>query len=228
MAKSVYLSPSIQEKNIGAGEYGTEEYRANLIADVTEKELIRHGITIYRNKPTMTLTQAINDSNKKNADIHFAIHTNAYNKKARGCEIFCWEKGTGSEGEKLVNEVYLLLAAITPTADRGIKQGKNFYGEGKHMAEVAKTKMPAGLVEVAFHDNPADAVWIINNIELIGVTIAKGILKYFGVLYINKPVSKNTFYRVVAGSYNDKENAEKQISVLKKLGIPAFVEIKKI
>ena len=191
MAKSVYLSPSTQEKNIGAGNYGSEEYRANLICDITESELKRHGITIYRNKPSMTLAQVVSDSNKKKADIHFAIHTNAYNETSRGCEVFCYKKGIGSEGEKLANAVYLYLAAITPTADRGVKQGYNFYGEGKSMYELEKTKMPASLVEVAFHDNIADATWIINNIELIGVTIAKGILKYFNILYIEKPVNNN-------------------------------------
>lgn len=226
--KSVYLSPSTQEKNIGAGNYGTEEYRANLICDVTESELKRHSITVYRNKPTMTLTQVINDSNKKNADIHFAIHTNAYNKKARGCECFCYEKGIGSEGEKLANAVYLQLALITPTSDRGVKQGKNFYDEGKSIYELEKTKMPASLVEVAFHDNIEDATWIINNIELIGTTIAKGILKYFNILYVEKPVSKRVFYRVIAGSFNDKENAINHVNVLKKIGIPSFIENKKI
>lgn len=228
MAKSIYLSPSTQEKNIGAGVYGSEEYRANQIADVTEKELIRHGIKVYRNNPEMTLAQVVADSNKKAADIHFAIHTNADSGIARGCEIFCHEKGTNSEGEKLANAVYLQLAPITPTADRGVKQGKNFYGTGKNMYELYKTKMPASLVEVAFHDNLEDAQWIISNIELIGTTIAKGILDYFNILYIPLHIDPNVFYRVISGSYNRLENAEAQVEVLKKYGISSFIEKKKI
>jgi N-acetylmuramoyl-L-alanine amidase len=228
MAKSIYLSPSTQEKNVGAGDYGTEEFRANQICDITEKELIRHGVKVYRNKPTMTLSKIVADSNKKNADVHFAIHTNAYNKKARGCEIFCYEKGVGSEGEKLANEVYLKIALITPTADRGVKQGKNFYGDGKSMYELENTKMPAALIEVAFHDNPSDAAWIINNIEKIGTEIAKGILKYFNIVYMPIHIDTNTFYRVVAGSYNNKENADKQIENLKNKGISAFIDKIKI
>jgi len=36
MAVSVYLSPSVQQWNVGWGNYGTEEYRMNLVADVVE------------------------------------------------------------------------------------------------------------------------------------------------------------------------------------------------
>lgn len=179
---SVYLSPSTQEKNIGANNYGSEEYRMNQVADVTEEILKQHGIKVYRNKPTMSLGEVVRDSNIKNVDIHFAIHSNAYNKKSRGCEIFCYKKG--GEGEKLSKAVYSKIEALTPSKDRGIKEGYNFYGTGKHMYEVAYTKVPASLIEIAFHDNPSDAIWIIKNIIPIGILIAQGIIEYFGIKYI--------------------------------------------
>ena len=40
MNTSVYLSPSVQENNIGIGNYGTEEKRMNEIADIVEDKLI--------------------------------------------------------------------------------------------------------------------------------------------------------------------------------------------
>ena len=36
-------------------------------------------------------------------------------------------------------------------------------------------------MEVAFHDNPEDAKWILENIEPIGTALAKGLLKYFRI-----------------------------------------------
>jgi hypothetical protein len=82
-----YISPSTQEHNIYACG-GTEEYYANLIGDVVVSELKRHGIEIYRNKPTMTLQEVVRDSNSKKPTIHFAIHSNAGGGgKARGCEV---------------------------------------------------------------------------------------------------------------------------------------------
>lgn len=179
MIKSVYLSPSTQEKNIGVGAYGTEEERMNQVCDVVHKHLLRHGITIFRNRPEMTLSQVVADSNAKNPIIHFAIHSNAYLGKSRGCEIYCHR--FGGEGERLARLVYAELEPLTPSKDRGIKEGKDHFGPGKPLYELAKTTAPAALVEVAFHDQSNDAKWIIENIEPIGVAIAKGILKYFDV-----------------------------------------------
>ncbi len=177
--KSVYLSPSTQEKNIGVNNYGTEEQKMNEVADVVERILKQHGIVVYRNKLNMTIPQLVADSNDKEVDIHFSIHSNASDGKSRGSEIFCYR--FGSEGERLARFAYELLSPLTPTEDRGVKEGFNFYGTKKHMYEVAYTNAVATLVEVAFHDCAEDAEWIMSNIELIGTALAKGILKYFDI-----------------------------------------------
>ncbi len=179
LAKSIYLSPSTQENNIGAGIYGTEEQRMNQIADVTQGVLEGHGVKVYRNKSEWSLSQVVADSNFKKPDIHFAIHSNAGNSKARGCEVYCHK--FGGNGEKFAKAVYEELSPLTPTGDRGVHEGYNFYGPGKHMYELAYTDAPAALVETAFHDNLEDAQWIISHIDLIGTALAKGILKYFGI-----------------------------------------------
>lgn len=180
MAKSIYLSPSTQEKNVGVGSYGTEEARMNQIADMTERILKQYGITVYRNKPEMSLTQVVADSNCKNTDIHFAIHSNAGGAgKARGCEVYCHR--FGGNGEKLARCVYSMLEPLTPSNDRGVKEGYSHFGQGKPLYELAKTSAPAALVEVAFHDNSEDAEWITSNIESIGTALAKGVLKYFNI-----------------------------------------------
>ncbi len=46
MSKHVYLSPSMQEGNIGVGEYGTEEKRMNQSCDVVEAVLKEHGVIV--------------------------------------------------------------------------------------------------------------------------------------------------------------------------------------
>lgn len=222
MGKIVYLSPSLQELNYGYGNYGTEEKRCNQIADVIQKVLKQHGVTVYRNKTTMTLSQAVIDSNKKAPDAHLAIHTNAYDSKTRGCEVFCHEIGVGLKGEKLARKVYPRISAITPTGDRGIKEGKNFYGSGSHIYELYNTVAAAALIEIDFHDNPDSAKWIISNIENIGIALARGVLDYLGITYkVN--TESNTYYRVVTGSYSNKDNAEEQVKKLKKDGYDSFI-----
>ena len=121
MIKSVYLSPSTQENNIGFGDYGTEEERMNQVCDVVMGELLRHDITVFRNRPDMALTQVVADSNRKDPTIHFAIHSNANAGKARGCEVFCHRYG--GEGERLARLAYAELEPLTPTKDRVLKKG---------------------------------------------------------------------------------------------------------
>jgi N-acetylmuramoyl-L-alanine amidase len=171
-----YLSPSNQEHNIGVGTYGTEETKMNQITDIIETELKKLGHTVYRNKPTMTLAEIVKDSNSKVVDIHVALHSNASNGKARGCEIYCHK--FGGKGEKLARSIYEFLEPLTPAKDKGVKQGFNFYGEGKHMYELAKTKSPSCLIEVSFHDNIEDANWIISHKKAIALAIVAGIQKY--------------------------------------------------
>lgn len=212
MNKTVYLSPSTQERNIGCGTYGTEEKRMNEVADVVQKILIDHGITVYRNKPEWRLWQVVKDSNSKSPDLHFAIHSNAGG--GRGAEIYVYSLG-GIE-EKAARLIYKEIEAITQTADRGVKFNPKLY-------ELNSTTAPAILAEVAFHDNKEDADWIMGNIEEIGTALAKGVLKYFGIEYKDA----QTLYRVMSGSYAARKNAEKQVQRLKVAGFDATIMIYK-
>lgn len=181
---SVYISASTQEHNLGKLDFGTEEQRMNQIADVVEILLKKHDVTVFRNKPTMTLGETVADSNRVKPNIHLAIHSNAMgvdNSKARGCECYCHR--FGGEGEKLARLVYDEISLITPTSDRGVREGINHYGPNKPMYETAKTNAPACLCETAFHDNVEDAKWMVANITLIGTAYARAILKYFNIQF---------------------------------------------
>jgi len=226
MAKSIYLSPSTQENNIGVGNYGTEEIRMNEVADVTESILRQYGIKVYRNKPEMTLAQLVTDSNSKKPDIHFAIHSNAGGEgKARGCEVYCHR--FGGNGEKLARAIYAVLEPLTSSGDRGVKEGHSHFDQGKPLYELAKTTAPATLAEVAFHDNREDAQWIVQNIEAIGIALAKGVLNYFDIQYM--PSDQNSekrtkLYRVQVGAYNIKANAEVQLLKLEAAGFKGYIK----
>lgn len=221
MTKKVYLSPSTQENNKGAGNYGTEEQRMNQIADVCERVLRQHRVILYRNKPEMSLAQVVADSNAKKPDIHFAIHSNAGG--GRGCEVFCHR--FGGEGEKLARAIYSVVEPLTPSGDRGIKEGCNRFGPGKPLYELAYTNAPAALIEIGFHDNPEDAAWIVNNIEAIGTALAKGILNYLGIAYsIANKAMESKCYRVQVGAYTDKANAEAMLKRLKAAGFDGYIK----
>ena len=166
----VFISPSSQHDNVGVGNYGTEEVRMNQVADRVEKELKRVGIVTLRNNPSMDITQMVAASNNFGADVHLAIHSNAGG--ATGAEAYYYTGSTA--GKKLAQAVYDNIAPMTPTGDRGVKATTELY-------EVWATNGIATLVEIAFHDNAADAAFIINNIQELGIAIAKGVCSYLGI-----------------------------------------------
>lgn len=175
----VYLSPSSQHFNKGYGGYGTEENRMNFIANVVEYELVRNGVTTERNNPEMSLTEIVADANAKSPDIYVAIQSQSSDATMRGSEVYYYK---GGNGKRLASDIFNNLEPVTPTEDIGISDGSLVYG-GLGFYELRKTKMPAAIVIVGYHDNPDDAEFIINNTYEIGVAIAKGILEYLGIEY---------------------------------------------
>lgn len=195
----VFLSPSLQEFNLGYGDYGTEEQRMNQVADVVQYELERHGVTVVRNSPEQSLREAVAQSNSVNPNVHVAIHSNAGSGQARGAEIYVHRYDTAAE--RLARDIYTYLSAVTPTEDLGIKEGAGAFG-GQGYYELRYTRAPAVLIEVGFHDNPADAQFIIDHIVEIGIAIARGILQYLGIPYTpNTPENLAYLRRQFNGQY---------------------------
>ena len=176
----VYLSPSVRHFNRGYGTYGTEEERMNLIADVVELELTRNGLTTARNNPAYDLTAVVADANAKGADVYVAIRSVPCETGGRGARVYYYRPGTN--GQRLAEDIYTQLAAVTPVVDRGTEDGGMAFG-GLGYYELRRTRPPAVIVEVGCHSNPQDADFIIGNIYEIGVAIARGILNYFGIPY---------------------------------------------
>ena len=222
---NIYLSPSNQNHNIGFGNYGTEQDEMHKIGEAVKDILERCNQTTYISHKSMTFQQAVAESNKLNCGIHIAIHSNAFNKTVRGTQAMY----VSDSGFKLSNAIYKRLEAFTPTADRGCRQNDNLY-------ELNYTTAVAAYLEIAFHDSPLDSVFIMNNIEKLAELIARGICEYLKVPFVEKEVvkvadknidvNKDVFYRVVTGSFNSRENADKRIAELKKAGFESFIALK--
>lgn len=176
--KSIYLSPSTQENNVGAGSYGTEERRMNEIMDLIENQL-RGKYILYRNRPEMSLQQVVADSNAKNPDLHFALHSNAGG--GEGTE--CWICAKGGQAEKFANLLQAKVGALTPTADRGVKVSTT-------LTEVNKTRAPAVILEIDFHDNAQAAEWIVNNKAAVADACVQAIMEFFGDSVPEQPEEK--------------------------------------
>ena len=85
---------------------------------------------------------------------------------------------TSSEGQRAANIIAINLKDIYPNP--------NLVAviPNTTLAELRRTKAPAVLVEIAYHDNLEDANWIINNIELIARTLVLSVTEYFGIPFV--------------------------------------------
>lgn len=139
------------------------------------------GVTVFRNRPDMTLAQLVVDSNRLQPDLHYAIHTNATvtPNTARGCELWIHKKG--GEAERFAKILYAAISALTPWVDRGIKEGKDRFGTGRPLYELGMTDAPATLAEMDFHDNAVSVKWLLANMELLSMTSCVAIEDYFGL-----------------------------------------------
>ena len=181
-----YLSPSNQSGNVGVGAYGTEKEQMNLLTDQITPHLDRAGISFHRADVDMSLAGRVAESNKMNAVFHLALHSNAGGKgKARGAVAYYYSDAGKALGEKLIDA----LAALGQESNRAcsLKEEKSFY-------ELKRTKAPACLLEVDFHDSESGVGFLINRRSEIAEAIARVIIEAEG----------KSFVPVTAGEYVDQ------------------------
>ena len=176
----IYLSPSNQGFNYGHEDapYTTEKEMMNKLADVIEKYLKAANFIVYRNNPNTDINTWNSESNYVKADFHLAIHSNASkDQTARGIEIYV-DKETSPSLSAAAN-VYKNLWSIYPASNvsaynRGVRYARGSLGEAndEYVANGA-------LIEVAFHDNYEDAMWMVEKMEEIGQNIANSIISYY-------------------------------------------------
>lgn len=177
---SIYLSPSTQEYNLYYDGVNSEEYYMNLIADSMEPYLTASGILFTRNTPDMTAASSIRASNAGNYDAHVALHSNAspesLSGRLRGIDIYYYP---GSERSHILADIMVSqLRAIYPLPDLVRALPTTSIGE------VTRTRAPAVLAELGYHDNPDDAAWIRGNIVPIARSLVMALTIYFGIPFL--------------------------------------------
>lgn len=187
-------------------------------------EVRRHGITVDETRTTdatVSLNDRSNFENRNTYDYFISFHRNAYqSEKARGVETYTY-LNPGEKSKSLSQKIQTSLAALG-FADRGVKEA-NYH-------VLRETEAPAVLVEIGFIDNTGDNNLFDSKKNEIIKALAKAILAQVGIDYIEPSAptqaeSGQTLYRVMAGSYKSRENAENQIQKLKAAGFDATIMI---
>ncbi|NFL36773.1 N-acetylmuramoyl-L-alanine amidase [Clostridium botulinum] len=185
-------------------------------------EVRRHGITVDETR-TSDATVSLNDrssfENRNSYDYFISFHRNAFKpEQARGVETYTYLNG-GAKSKGLAQRVQTSLVALGFT-DRGVKEADYHV--------LRETKAPAVLVEIGFIDNSGDNALFDSKRNEIIKAIAKAVLAQLGIAYIEPSAQASngqTLYRVMAGSYGVRENAENQVQKLKAAGFDACIMI---
>ena len=178
---NIYLSPSTQEYNPYITGSGSEEYWMNRIADAMEPYLRANTIRFTRNTPEMTAASSIAQAARGSYDFYLALHSNASgdgSSEGRVRGIIAFYYPTSTNGRRAADifvenlkEIYPLPALVTARATTAL-------------GEVRQPKMPAVLLEIGYHDNTADALWIQENVQNIAENLSRSMTEYFALPFI--------------------------------------------
>lgn len=173
MSKKIYISPSDQKGNAYAAGMTNEAVQCRQIAQLLVAALQRCGFEAKTNL-TASMSERVAESDAMGADLHIAVHTNAFNDKVTGTRLMSYD--LEGEGYKACKAIFDVLAPLTPGTSENIQAMPKLY-------EIRKAKAPTAYVEIDFHDVDEIALWIINHKEEIAEAICEGVCNYFGVKY---------------------------------------------
>ncbi len=208
----IYLSPSTQEFN----EYitgGSEEYWMNLLADAMEPILTSSGIRYIRNTPDMTAASSILASNAGNYGLHLALHSNASGEgqagQNRGTLAFYYPGS--AQGLRAAQLLVDGLKAIYPLPNLVRTEPTTTLGE------VRRVHAPSVLLELGYHDNYEDAVWITSHIDAMAENLVLSLTEFFGIPFFRSSNPLPGVVQVEQGALNVHERPAYDAPVIARL-----------
>ncbi|MGY3718630.1 N-acetylmuramoyl-L-alanine amidase [Sutcliffiella cohnii] len=164
---------------------------------------------------TLSLQARTNFANTNNAGYFCSIHVNAGG--GTGFESFRYNGPILPQTKALHESMHRYIVESLSTKynirDRGVKTA-NFH-------VLRETKMPAVLLEILFIDNEAD-LRLLRNETFIN-DVAKAIANALANSLNLQKKTTNQLFRVIAGSFSQRKNAEDRVNLLKEKGKNAII-----
>lgn len=216
-------------KDPGAVAFNLRESDLNLQAALYAKDVcVAHGVTVTMSRikdEDDDLSEEIREANASGASLAVDFHTNAGG--GDGFEVY--HTIHGGTGKTLAQNIEAEVKAAGQNS-RGLKTKKNSSGSD-YFGFIRSIAVPSIIVEMAFIDKWTDIQDWNDPAELkkYGTAVAKGVLKTLGISYKAGSTSSatsnttGTFYRVIAGSYTVRANAEAMQKKLKAAGFNTFL-----
>jgi N-acetylmuramoyl-L-alanine amidase len=187
------------------------------VVEILDEELKRCGFRTILTAPTeedTSLKERVRTANNADADLLLSVHANAFKGTWGdwgGIETYAYlSDQTSKEWAKIIHSWLLKGTELT---DRGVKDGSWLY-----IVRKTKKDLPAILVECGFMDNLREAR-LLKSEEYrkeCAVELAHAICEIFNVEYV--PPVESKLYKVVVGSYTDKETAQSKAEELRGKG----------
>ena len=218
----------------GMREY---EFTRKVAAFASEMLSAYQNVTVYfahSDTRDVPLQERTNAANRLNVDAYVSIHANAYGttwNDANGIETYVYSTNH-QETYQLAQKIQSNLIALTGLRNRGIKTA-NFH-------VLRETKMPAILVECGFMTNRNEAALM--RTEAFQRNCAQAIVNGLAAQYnltatqtspptpsitptppSNSTPPKSGLFKVQAGAFSEKNNADEHVRKLKSDGFEAFV-----
>lgn len=170
---TVFLSPSTQKDNAYAcDETITEKSAMFELAEMVKALLEADGYTVYMCGEDDGVRKKVQDGNELQCGAYVALHTNAGGESGDGEGTECYYNPNAEGSRQLAENIYNRVAELTPTEDRGLKDGTESY------FEVANYNYAGCLLEVDFHDSVEHSQWILDHQNETAKCIKDGIVAY--------------------------------------------------
>ncbi|RKQ33535.1 N-acetylmuramoyl-L-alanine amidase [Oceanobacillus halophilus] len=219
----LYLDPGHGGSDPGAQGNGLNEKDVTLDIALRIRSILNNqyeNVTIRMSRTSdvsKSLSQRTNDANSWGADYFVSIHCNAFNGSARGYEDYIYSGlSNSSQTARYRDIMHREITQINELPNRGKKKA-NFH-------VLRETAMPAFLSENGFIDHNSDAARMKQSSwkQKVAQGHANGIAEAFKLK--RKPDTGDTLYKVIAGSFQSKKNADDQVNFLQSKGIDSYVE----
>lgn len=218
----LYLDPGHGGADPGASGNGLKE--KDIVLDIAHRIrtiLINNYENVEvrmsrTNDSSKSLSQRTNEANSWGADYYLSVHCNAFNGSAQGYEDYIHSSLTDASPTAAYQAIlHAEISKINELNNRGQKKA-NFH-------VLRESTMPALLTENGFIDNAHDANLMKQSswLEKVAEGHVNGLERAFDIQH--KPDESEATYRVIAGSFKSRENAEERITYLNSKGIDAFL-----
>ncbi|MCM3586546.1 N-acetylmuramoyl-L-alanine amidase [Mesobacillus maritimus] len=224
----IYLDPGHGGSDSGAQGNGLQEKDITLDIALRIRSILTNqyeNVQIRMSRTgdsTKSLNQRTNEANAWGADFYLSIHCNAFNRTARGYEDYIHSSlSNSSRTARYRDIIHAEVIKLNQLPNRGKKKADYHV--------LRESSMDALLTENGFIDNAQDAALMKQSSwrQKVAQAHANGIAKAFNLKHKESggtDPGNDTVFKVIAGSFKAKVNADDRVDFLRSKRIESFVQ----